>query len=122
MRFALLKSRSVIVVGVIFLFFIVFYLAKESYRRAQINREIAGLESEIASMDGKNKEITDLINYYKSAEYKQRQARQLLNLQKPGEFAVALPFTTADDNAENKSVVQSASSNIKQWWDYFFGK
>lgn len=99
---------------------LVIFLGKELKKRYEINKEIENLQNEIASLENKNQETSELMNYFKTREFQERQARSLLNLQKPGEFAVALPFqeTAASTNEGRK---ESRSSNLKKWWEYFFG-
>ena len=114
-----LKSKLTIVLGGLLLFPTAFYLARETYKKNQIDNEITRLEAQIAEVEGKNKDITELINYYKTPEYRERQARSILNLQKEGEFAVALP--QAKDTAEiTGEEITDGRSNIRKWWDYFF--
>lgn len=97
------------------------YLSKETYKKRQINQEIENLKREIDAVEGKNKEIAALINYYKTTEYKERQARSLLGLQKEGEFAVALPQTKSQDRTGD-GAAEDKQSNLKKWWNYFFGE
>lgn len=107
-------------IGVAALVLLLVFLGKELMKRHEINKEIQNLQNEIASHENKNRETLELINYFKTREFQERQARSLLNLQKPGEFAVALPFQEtaagADENAQ-----EIGSSNLKKWWEYFFG-
>lgn len=97
-----------------------FNLIQQFQKKYQVQKEISDLESEISSLQGKNKDILDVLNYFRTPEYKQRQARSVLNLQKPGEFAVALPpgeETPADDSG---GLNQNHESNLAKWWKYFF--
>ncbi|OGE76613.1 MAG: hypothetical protein A3C85_00330 [Candidatus Doudnabacteria bacterium RIFCSPHIGHO2_02_FULL_48_21] len=121
MFYRLLKSRLGIVVGILLLMAIIFYLAKETYKKRQIDQVIAGLEDEIAAAEGRNKEILELISYYKTTEYKERQARSLLGLQKEGEFAVALPQSQSAKPSETAGANADNRANYQKWWDYFFG-
>ncbi|OGH68650.1 MAG: hypothetical protein A2754_02260 [Candidatus Magasanikbacteria bacterium RIFCSPHIGHO2_01_FULL_47_8] len=122
MGLEILKSKLAVTVALVLLAIAGFYLARESYRKAQVNQEIRDLQNQISMVEGKNKEISDLIKYYKSQTYKERQARTLLNLQKPGEFAVALPQSPEDQNPANQPESNGSATNLKLWWDYFFGK
>ena len=117
----ILKSKFVVWLGVVFLLITVFYLAKQAYKKQQINSMITGLEAEIASVDGKNKEMLELISYYKTTAYKERQARSVLGLQKEGEFVVALPQSKTEQQAEGFGK-EDKRSNAKRWWGYFFDK
>lgn len=122
MTVGFLKSKFVLALSVIGLFFILYSLGQQLYKRYQILSEIARMRAEIASYQTKNDEMLKLINYFKTPEYQERQARSLLNLQKPGEFAVALPPSLAQEPAATgQTAGQKKSSNLQQWWDYFFG-
>src|SRR3989344_1341195 len=115
----ILKSKSAGALGILLLVITVFYFAKETYKKRQINSIISGLQTEIDSLEGENKEIIELISYYKTMTYKERQARTLLGLQKEGEFAVALPQSKTSGE-EDALVNEDKESNLKKWWNYFF--
>ncbi len=117
----ILKSKFGAALGVVLLVVTVFYFAKETYRKRQINGIIRGLQTEIDSLEGKNNEILELISYYKTTTYKERQARTLLGLQKEGEFAVALPQEKTADKGDD-SQKDDKQSNLSKWWNYFFNK
>lgn len=114
------KSKFVLIIGCFMLALIAFYLSKELMKKRQIDTEIAKLEAEIVSIEQRNRDILGLINYYKTREYKERQARSILGLQKEGEFAVALPQSKAEANSDIAEP-HDTRSNLKKWWDYFFG-
>jgi len=115
----ILKSKSAGALGILLLVITVFYFAKETYKKRQINSIISGLQTEIDSLEGENKEILELISYYKTMTYKERQARTLLGLQKEGEFAVALPQSKTSGETD-ALVNEDKDSNLKKWWNYFF--
>lgn len=115
----LFKSKFAAVIGTGLLLLTIFYLARQIYKKRQIDAIVAGLEAEISKVEGKNKDMLELINYYKTSSYKEKQARSLLGLQKEGEFVVALPKN--QDNAEGEVKPADQKSNLKKWWEYFFG-
>ncbi len=118
MLIALLKSKFGILATLILLMVMIFFLARETYKKYMIDREVEKLQAEIASVEEKNKEILELINYYKTTEYKERQARSILGLAKPGEFVVVLRPKPEGQNTPEQP--EKESSNFKQWWSYFF--
>lgn len=118
---AILKSKLFVAAGLIVLLSTGYFFARELQKKSRIHREIRDLEGEIEKFESQNEEILRLINYFKTPEYKERQARSLLNLQKPGEFAVALPPSEEDMPSEASLVPAETKSNLKAWWDYFFG-
>lgn len=115
---SLVKSKFGLILGSGLLIITIFYLARETYLKRQIDNEVTALQDEIAAIEGKNKEILELINYYKTTEYRERQARSILGLQKPGEFVVALP--QKDNPAGDNATPEEPASNLRQWWEYFF--
>jgi cell division protein FtsB len=121
MTFDFFHSKFFTGVAVVALVLIVLFLGKEFKKGYEINREIAALHREIVDMEAENRQSLELINYFKTTEYQERQARLLLNLQKPGELVVALPFQESQPLA-NESAREAGSSNLKMWWEYFFGR
>src|SRR3990172_948789 len=116
-----LKSKTFFVIGLVLVVLMGYLLSKELNRRYRISREIEGLEQEIARFDNQNEELSRLVDYLQTPEYQERQARPLLNLQKPGEFAVAFPPSAVEEQDPMGAVPsESAVSNYRQWWDYFF--
>lgn len=118
----ILKSRFVQFVGFVVLVILLFFLSQRLYRKYEINKEVAGLKGQIASLESKNQDILRVINYFKTSEYKERQARSLLGLQKPGEFAVALPGEEGEEiaGAASEQAQSEPRSNFAKWWNYFF--
>ena len=121
MGFVFFKSKLFLFSVGLLLVVTLFFIGKQLKKRLEVEREIANLQNQIASLEGRNREVTQMINYFKTREYKERQARSLLNLQKPGEFAVALP-PQKDDTAETQSSTPPQESNLMKWWQYWFDR
>lgn len=101
---------------------VIYFLGQELNKRYLINKEVRKLEADISQFESKNEELLKLLNYLKTTEYQERQARQLLKLQKPGEFAVALPLQPEEtEDKTSQKTKEGNFSNLKQWWNYFFG-
>ena len=122
MAFSFIKSKFFAVLGLAALLMLSVFLGRQLLENYQVRKEIAGLENEISKYESKNQEILGLINYLKTPEYRERQARSLLNLQKPGEFAVALPARNSEDQSTGQAGKPEPVSNLRKWWEYFFGE
>lgn len=118
--------KLVLICGFFILAAVSFFLAKEYYRKRQIQAEITGLEQEAAKINRENLEIQDKIAYLQSQDYQEREAKDKLNLQNPGENVVVIKPGVAREQgikAENENLPQPLPpdvSNPQKWWKYFF--
>jgi len=118
-------------------------LIKEINKRAKLASQIKSLQSDIALVEYRNKDLSDVVKYLESDGFKERQARLLLNMQKPDEKAVQLagrpeasPIAVPEVNGNLLDVIlqppvpqidtaRSKPTNglptkFDSWWKYFF--
>jgi cell division protein FtsB len=118
--------KLVLICGFFILAAVSFFLAKEYYRKKQIQNEIQKLEQEAAKIDRDNLEIQDKIAYLESRDYQEREAKDKLNLQNPGENVVVIKPGVAKEpvpQVENENLTQPMPPNVsnpQKWWRYFF--
>lgn len=117
-----LKSRIFIAIGIIFGLLIIVASGKGIIRRLQVEKEIKNLQEEIKKLENKNTELQALIEYFQTESYAERQAREKLNLQKGGERAVIISENTSEELPLEKDKKTEEKSNLKKWWDFFFGE
>lgn len=109
-----------------------FPLSKNWRQKRSIEREIAGLESQVKEMEGKNSNLKNVLDYMQSDQFVEEQARTKLNYKKPGESVVVIegrpgetPETTTSPfsipTEPEKVTASQATVNINKWLDYFFG-
>lgn len=122
MAFKLLKSKPVIFLIFGVLVFTISLVTRQLQKKYQVEKEIRLLKEEMATLEGRNKDIQELINYFQTPEYKERQARSLLNLQKEGEFAVALPLRHDAEEAVMPLGQTKSEPNYQKWIKYFLTK
>jgi cell division protein FtsB len=119
-------SKLLLIFGFFILIGVSFFIAREYYKKSQIQKEIQKLETEAALINRENLEIQDKIAYFESRDYQEREAKDKLNLQNPGENVVVIkPGIVKEKNIEpgNENIPQplpSETSNMKKWWKYFF--
>lgn len=97
-------------------------LVKEVSNTFKVQKEIDKLEKHAEELEQKNNELKQVVEYLNSPAYQERAARENLNLKKQGEIAVALPSSntlTEPEDQTNKD--QQKPSNLRLWWNYFFG-
>lgn len=122
----ILRSKLLIGTEIVILILISVALAKELFRRQQIEGEVSDLKKEIESLEKNRLELTGLAQYFNSQAYKEEQARQKLGLQKPGESVIIMPDTknevlqTQGGEVKSTAMASQESSNPQKWWDYFF--
>lgn len=87
--------------------------------REKIQHQIDSLKSEAKTVEEKNGQLEDSLKYLSSTSATERLARQQMNLKKPGEIAVV--FMPSKDAGVVTSETKR-QSNVRAWWEYFFGK
>lgn len=94
-----------------------------SYRQNYlIQKEIQGLQDEIASLEKKQLKSMEILEYVSSPAFVEEKARTELNLQKPGEKVIILEPSSTDTVAEIEeygTIDRQTISNPKKWWYYF---
>lgn len=110
-------------------------VAKEAYRKHQVQLEIARLKAEIIAVEHKNSNLASLINSFKEPEVVELEAKKRLNLKKPGEEVAVILRDNKDEHqniikgisrettSEVSSITRSDEesdnlSNPIKWWQY----
>ena len=115
------SSKFFLLTAIVALAAVGYGVLKSAVRRAEIEREIQALRTEITEHQSKSQELSQLIDYLNSEEYKEREARLQLGLQKPGENVVVIP-NSADTTTESESQASNSSqANWRLWINYFLG-
>lgn len=114
------SQRFLAIVGLAFLFIVIFPLAKTYSQRRLVEKEIADVQKQIDDFESQNRNLKDMIAYLQSDQSLEEQARLNLNLKKPGEQVLVIeekkPLVSGDDG----SATTAPSSNLAKWWHYFF--
>lgn len=122
MKKKLLYSKSFIIFLFLILILTAIGLGRESYRYFRINQGIKDLEERIEELETSNEELSKMEEYFKSEEFLEKQARLKLNLTKPGEKLIIIKQIEEDlEEITQKEGIAKEISNIKKWFDYFFG-
>jgi len=101
-------------------------LAREYFRKKQVNKEIYSLKEEIKKLEKDQNDFSELINYLNTEDFWEKEARSKLGLQKPGEKLVVIPndyFKDEGNGAKDKKEISESAaeiSNPHKWWNYFF--
>lgn len=127
------RSRMIIIVCLVLMFFLSVNLVKEVVNRHQINATIKKAEAEVVKLEKENQEIGELITAWETGRPLEKEARLKLGLQKPGENTVLI--IRDDDSKSDRNIINSNSevygtvillddqknvSNFKNWWQFFF--
>ena len=101
-----------------------------SYEKYQINKKVTTLDAVMAELGQKSDDLKALVGRLGDKDYIEKEARKKLNFQKPGEQPVII--TKKGAGANNGAVAKNNSdasvknsqeeSNIKLWYNMFFGK
>lgn len=123
------SSRGFVMLLCVVVIFMSISVTKEVIRRIQIEREIAAVESEIAKLESRNKEMSNVIALLGTSTNQEKQARVKLNTQKEGEQVIIVPnsgedreIVLPDGNSLDDIPTQSDKSNPEKWFDYFINK
>ena len=110
-------------------------VAKEAYRKYQVQQEIAHLKTEIIGLEQENNNLASLIGSFSDPSNIEAEAKKRLNLKKPGEEVAVI---LRDKNDETQNIVQrknevsapsvlngsdatvsnSLFDNPAKWWRY----
>jgi cell division protein FtsL len=110
------------------LIFIFISIAKETYKKNQVQKEIAALQEEAQKINKDNTQIKEKIAYLESPEYQIKEAKDKLGLKSPEENVIIVKPNIGreikDDSSESKSLetipeIKELPNYIK-WWNYFF--
>ncbi len=118
-------SRWFLILGTVFLIFLLVGYGRMYYQNYLVNKEIARLELEAQNVRAKKSQMLEMLEYSKSQSFVEKQARLELNLVKDGEHVVMVKKLAGTDGGEgrqkNKLVVESEEVfNPLAWWRYFF--
>lgn len=118
----LTSSKFFIFILILILIGIVTAVGKESYRKYQIDKEVASLKKEIGSLKEKNEFLSNFLDYFNSEKSLEKEARLKLNLAKEGEKLVIITPDKKSDSKNQASEDNSEEgvSNFKKWWKYLF--
>lgn len=120
----LFDSRALLLGGAVLVVLFVSAFAKEFLRRYEIQREIAALEQEAASLEARQTELRGLVEYFQSDAYKESEARERLGFQKEGESVIIIPNAEEAPHLITPSSPTETSAqterNVEKWWNYFF--
>ena len=106
-------------------------LVKATYKKYQLNQEIASVKNEMEKLDKKGQELNQMLDYFNSQNSLEKEAREKLNLKKEGETVVIinensftqeaaiLPVTTTAATPDDDSF-KNDENNLIKWWKYFF--
>ncbi|MDD5527648.1 MAG: septum formation initiator family protein [Patescibacteria group bacterium] len=99
---------------------------RNARQRFAVNGEIVDLQKQIASLQSSNDDLAKLETYLQSDQFAEKEARLNLGLKMPGEHVAVIENSglnsqldnggSANDNTDKKN------SNIRKWWNYFFGQ
>ena len=123
--FNILKSPIWLVIGIVILGLVLSAFIRITLQKAAIQRQIDDLKAEKEKLESNNNDLAGLLDYFASESYKEREMRQKLGMQKPGEHVVIISRPdeqTSQGVSPDSGSGSSGLSNIKKWWNYFFGK
>ena len=121
-----LISRLFLMAGLAAIIMIALALAEETYKRYQIQQEVAELKDQAEEIEGDNQHLKGLIKYFETTEYQEKEAKEKLSLQKEGEQVILIkekspePKSSTSNNSTKTAPKEDTRTNPQKWWDYFF--
>ena len=116
----LFSSSIALVVLIAAVGLIIYSIFKERNQQMVLNENIRSLEEEIASLSGRNLELSQMVKYFKSEEYVEYEAREKLNMLKSGEKVVIVPAELQNQRQVAGVKEEKTRKNWEKWIDYFF--
>ncbi len=92
----------------------------------QINKQIKGLEQELAALQQEELYLKNLIAYYKTDTFRELRQREELGYKLPGEHVLSVPVEPEDrpEGAKVDLLVNKEEAlplpNYAKWFNYFF--
>lgn len=114
------KSRSLLIIGLVILAYMVVVIGKISWGNWQVNQQIQGLRKELGTLKSENSQLESMVWYLKTDAYKERQAREKLGLVKPGEKVVNIIPSKKPKIDVEALPEEKPRSNWQKWLDFFF--
>lgn len=125
LKYIIMNSPVWLVVGFIIFVFSFSAFLRITMARMEIQGQIDKLKSEAERLETDNRDLTGYLDYFASESFKEREMRLKLNLQKPDERVIIISREESKAKAEipiPEDEKAQVISNIKKWWEYFFGK
>lgn len=125
LKFVILNSPLWLIIGFIVFIFAFSAFLKITWQKMEIQGQIDKLKNEAERLETDNKYLADFVDFVASESFKEREMRLKLNLQKPDERVMII---SREENKPKEEMPAPADdkfqalSNIREWWDYFFGK
>lgn len=121
-------AKIFLLVAVIALVYIGICIAKETYKKNQVQKEIAELQERAQKINKDNVQIKEKIAYLESPEYQSKEAKDKLGLQSPDEKVIVVKPGVEKEVMLNQDESPSLEEmpkveelpNYKKWWNYFF--
>jgi cell division protein FtsB len=122
-------AKVFLLIGLGILTWAIISVAKETYKKNQIQKEISVLQAEAQKISQENSLMKEKIAYLESKEYQEKEAKDKLGMRKPEEKVIAIkPGREKKDseiNSSSKDSLKNISagnnqSNYLKWWNYFF--
>lgn len=114
----LFNYKVLIILCLVFLFLVIFPLARNYNQKRIIDQEIADIKKEIAEFEAKNQDLKDLFSYLESESGYQEIARLNLGLKSPGEEVIIIEGLESKIMPEENKIENK--NNWQKWIDYFF--
>ncbi len=125
LKLVILNSPFWLIIGFIIFIFAFSAFLKITWQKIEIQGQIDKLKNEAERLETDNKYLTDSLDFFASESFKEREMRLKLNLQKPDERVIII---SREENKPKEEMPAPADnkfqtlSNIREWWEYFFGK
>lgn len=114
-----------LIAGIVILIIVSSSYIKVVLQKTAVEKEITDLKNEKEKLEANNSYLSGLLDYFASESYKEREMRLKFGMQKPGERVIIISREGEKANPENPpndSADNSKFSNLKKWWNYFFGE
>lgn len=114
----MVASRLFLVAAVVAFVAVTVGVVNVALRRAEIEREVEAVRSELRQAARGNAELERLLSYLATPEFQEREARLRAGLRKPGENVVVVPGS--EPSGEAVAPAPPELPNWRRWYNYFF--
>lgn len=114
----ILMSKITLIGLVIVLGFASYSLTNLILKNRRMKTEVKSLEKKIDTLTVESFKTKELLEYLRGKSFNEKEARLKLNLLEPGEEVAVI---LGGEQQSRETALSVKKSNLKKWFDYFFG-
>ena len=119
----ILSSKPLSYLLALLSFFAFVSLGREINRQIHLKKELNFLREQATALESENQKLVNDLEKIQTEYFKEKEARLKLGLRKPGERMIVVVSSEDSEKTDSsdEKYFQKKISNLKIWWQCFFG-